>query len=415
MQNKLQKKIIFIINGEPLEIYDSFARKHRVGILISLCEKKHIEYEVWTSNFYHQKKKKFNFKDKITNSNYRIIDTLGYKKNISISRLIDHIIFAIKFYFQFRHIKSKNTIVFSAFPIPEVCFIATLISKKKKIPIVIDIRDQWPDIFYKNNSNFIKKFFLKFIFSYQTLLNYFTFRNCNAIYSITDNFLNFGLRQRGFSKNDNNRVFPLAYKKNIFDFNKNLSNHFHEMIKNINFNKINICFFGVISFKKFDFNTMIKFLDSQQINSKKFNFIICGSGDDQNRISNFTSESLHYLGWLNENEVSYIANKSDWALANYKPTYDFNLSIPNKIIEYISYGLPIIHSLNGDTYSFLKKNNINFYYDFGDLESFNNLLAKIDKTTKQLKYDESLTIFNNNFNSDIIYNDLLNSLQNFNE
>ena len=415
MLNKPQKKIIFIINGEPLDIFDTSARKHRVGTLISLCEKKNIEYEVWSSNFYHQQKKKYNFKDKIINSNYRIIKTLGYKKNVSISRLIDHIIFAIKFYFKFRHIKSKNTIVFSAFPIPEVCFVATLISKKKKIPIVIDIRDQWPDIFYKNNSSFIKKFFLKYIFSYQTLLNNFTFRNCNAIYSITDNFLNFGLKHRGFSKNDGNRVFPLAYKKKVFNFNKDLSNNFYEMIKNIDFNKINICFFGVISFKKFDFTTMIKFLNSKQIDSKKFNFIICGSGDDQSKISNLTSDSLHYLGWLNETEVSYIANKSDWALANYRPTYDFNLSIPNKIIEYISYGLPIIHSLNGDTYDFLKKNDINFYYNFEDFKSFNNLLAKIDKSTKQLIYKESLNIFNNNFNSDIIYDDLLNSLQNFND
>ena len=91
------------------------------------------------------------------------------------------------------------------------------------------------------------------------------------------------------------------------------------------------------------------------------------------------------------------------------------MSIPNKIIEYLSYGLPIIHSLKGDTYNFLNQNNINYFYEYKNLESLSNLFKKIDKDTKNEMHAHNLNIFNKNFNSDIIYNDMIETLLNFNE
>ena len=49
-------KIIFFINGEPFNFFDQDARLHRVGHLIKKCQELDINYEVWTSDFYHQKK-----------------------------------------------------------------------------------------------------------------------------------------------------------------------------------------------------------------------------------------------------------------------------------------------------------------------------------------------------------------------
>ena len=37
MKNRIEK-IIFLINGEPLDIYDKSARKHRIGNLISILK-----------------------------------------------------------------------------------------------------------------------------------------------------------------------------------------------------------------------------------------------------------------------------------------------------------------------------------------------------------------------------------------
>ena len=413
MKNRIEK-IIFLINGEPLDIYDKSARKHRIGNLISICENRQIDFEVWTSNFYHQEKIKVNANKYLNNFNYKVINTIGYNKNISLLRLIDHIYYSLIFFIKFNKYNLKNSIVISAFPIPEVCFFATLICKKKNIPIIIDIRDQWPDIFF-DKKNIISKTLLKIIFYYQTLINKYTFKNCSGIYSITKNFLTFGSKHREQINNKNNRVFPLAYKKKKYDFDKDLTLRFRDKLSQINFNKTNICFFGVINFKKFDFLTLFDFIEHKSSDIENFNFIICGSGDDENLIHNFKHPSLQYLGWLNEAEISFIASKSHWGLANYKPTNDFNMSIPNKIIEYLSYGLPIIHSLKGDTYNFLNQNNINYFYEYKNLESLSNLFKKIDKDTKNEMHAHNLNIFNKNFNSDIIYNDMIETLLNFNE
>jgi hypothetical protein len=184
--------------------------------------------------------------------------------------------------------------------------------------------------YFFEKKNVISKTLLKIIFFYQTLINKYTFQNCSAIYSITKNFLTFGSKHREQRNNINNRVFPLAYKKKKFDFDHELTLRFKEKLNQINFNKINICFFGVINFKKFDFFTLFDFIKDKSSDIENFNFIICGSGDDENLIHNFRHPSIQYLGWLNEAELSFIASKSHWGLANYKPTKDFNMSIPNK-------------------------------------------------------------------------------------
>ena len=96
-------KIIFFINGEPFNFFDQDARLHRVGHLIKKCQELDINYEVWTSDFYHQKQTFYNNK----NINFKIIKSLGYKKNISLNRFLDNIIYSFKVYFELKKKKQE--------------------------------------------------------------------------------------------------------------------------------------------------------------------------------------------------------------------------------------------------------------------------------------------------------------------
>ena len=73
-------------------------------------------------------------------------------------------------------------------------------SKKHKIPILIDFRDNWPDIFV----DFLPpslKFFGKIIFSPYKIISNYIFKNATGIISITNNFLKIALAKVKREKN----------------------------------------------------------------------------------------------------------------------------------------------------------------------------------------------------------------------
>ena len=50
-------------------------------------------------------------------------------------------------------------------------------------------------------------------------------------------------------------------------------------------------------------------------------------------------------------------------MAPYRNTFDFQMSIPNKIIDSLFFGLPIITSLKGEVENLIKEYNVGYFCD----------------------------------------------------
>ena len=78
-----------------------------------------------------------------------MINSPGYKKNISLSRLVDHFILGInlKYFLNF----SKEDIDFAiiGFPPIETSIFLSNWLFLNKIPYIFDIKDLWPEYFYE--------------------------------------------------------------------------------------------------------------------------------------------------------------------------------------------------------------------------------------------------------------------------
>ena len=89
----------------------------------------------------------------------------------------------------------------------KLCEEALKYSKAHKVPIVIDYRDMWPEVFvelFPKRLEFIGKFL--FIHYSEKHLNFF--QNASALVSITDNLLDIILRKAN-DLNKKNYVLPL--------------------------------------------------------------------------------------------------------------------------------------------------------------------------------------------------------------
>ena len=71
--------------------------------------------------------------------------------------------------------------------------------------------------------------------------------------------------------------------------------------------------------------------------------------------------NVFFPGWVNYNKLLALKNLSIATLAPYRNTFDFQMSIPNKIIDSLSLGLPIITALKGEVEGLIKENNVGYF------------------------------------------------------
>ena len=397
-------KIIILTVGEP-PLYDSLQRLHRSGILAHKLSNNHI-VQYWSSNFFHQQKKFIKTGKYQINKNLSFVSfpSIGYKKNISMMRYIDQFIFGFQIFFKLINNRNNIDLILVSLPTCDLAFFVSLFSKIFNKKYIVDVRDMWPDIFWlKFNNKKILSSMIKIFSLPQLFFRNFSLKNANAITSITKEFLDWSLKHKKNSKNTLSNYFYLSP-----------NNKFINNIKKGNDNKINICFFGVISYSKFDFETLFKFLKSSNSKINDFYFHICGDGDDLEKIKidSLPFKNVKIYGYLNNKELLKIACISQFGLANYIPTIDFKMSIPNKIIEYLSYNLKIIYSLDGSTKNLLNQNNIGHYYKARDIDSFTNTLLNLNcNDTRKIYYN----FYKKYFDKEKIYNSFCKFIESVNE
>ena len=211
-QKKLSMKIWLITIGEPLPI-SCDVRLLRTGIFANYLHKIGHDLIWWTSTFNHIQKKHVTdrTKQKELTDRFKLIllKGSGYKKNISLARLYDHHILGRKFT-KFSKIEERPDIILCSFPSIELASEAVKYGQKYNVPVVVDIRDLWPDIFVNALPMALQcagKLLLLPLFR----LSDSTLKNCTAITGVSENYMQWGLRKACREKNDFDRVFHLGY------------------------------------------------------------------------------------------------------------------------------------------------------------------------------------------------------------
>ncbi len=358
---------IWLINpGEPLPIDDN-QRLFRTG---KLAYKLKDEHEViWiTSKFNHFTKK---FRDidqeEFEGIKYIFINSLGYKNNLSFKRIIDHFILSFNLIFKVINLK-KPDLVITSYPPIETSFLIMIFCRLKKIRVICDVRDLWPYTFPHLFKNPIYKLLCNFAIFPWIIFSKLIFKY-SELTTISDGFCTW-LQKK--TKKTVNSIYLSYEKKNseIVDKKK-----FKEL--NLTRDDFVICFIGNYSKIKFNFDFLINSSEEIFRISKNIKFVLCGDMTNLDDKYKKKLKNIYFLNWINKDEVRALLNLSKAGLAPYNDLWDFNLSIPNKISEYLCYELPIISSLKGDSYDLIKKYNCGINYDVKNKSKFINDLKNL--------------------------------------
>ena len=143
-------------------------RAMRMGMVADYLVRKGHQVIWWTSTFNHYSKtQRFGGDVRVRIGplySIQYLHTAGYKKNISLKRMVDNYFFSKKFESMARMELNKPDLIFCSFPILNVCLSVLKYTRQNNIPWVIDVRDLWPDALVQRVHISIKPFFVFFTF-----------------------------------------------------------------------------------------------------------------------------------------------------------------------------------------------------------------------------------------------------------
>lgn len=324
----------------------------------------------------------------------------GYKKNISLARFIDHRIIARKFRKSAPFLDRPDIIVASS-PSYDLAYEAVRYAKKHDIPVLIDIRDEWPDIFIQYVPALLQKA-IRLILHREFFLIKNAMRTANGLIAMMNSLLEWGLRYADRAKGSTDRVFHLGYKRpsgveKQSDQMLTLRAHLRS--------KFVVTFIGTFGYNN-DPSILIEC--ARALSNFDMHFVIAGDGELHDVIRSKVKESrldnITLTGWLDQYEISALLNYSGIGIC---PTNQYRDAFPNKIFAYLSAGLPIVTSYQGELKETIQKYEIGYYYPPNDVDALISCIKKLyeDKGLHRRLSLNAQRAYKEYFDADKIYVD----------
>jgi len=298
-------------------------------------------------------------------------------------------------------------------PSLELAEAAANYAKIKSCPIVVDIRDLWPDVYFTMFPKFARTVFKSFFYSEISRARRI-FRSANGITAISASYLKWGLQYAERGASDLDQVFHLGFVNNI-NINQNKTLDFLRAIKakyGIGMNKFIATYVG--SFSRFyDVRCILEasriFLDDDRVH-----FLIVGSGEKAEELFSIGNKlkNVTMTGWVDFQEVCALLGMTDLGLVAYSDIA--TMSLPNKPFEYMASGIPLLSSLKGELEHIILNNNIGRIYEPGDVTSLVSQIKWFLENQDHAKEmgSRALSLFEREFQSEIIYSKLATHLEN---
>ena len=411
-------KIWILQTGEPLDIDNDDPRPMRAMNLSNYLVKNGHQVILWSSAFHHRDKvhRSKKYESIKINNNYqiRLIPSPGYSKNISLKRFWDHLIMSINLKKILKNETDLPDIAFIGFPPIENAYVFSGWLDRKEIPYLVDIKDQWPDFFLQAINSKIRplgKFFLFPLFQMTKKI----FRNSSGLTAMSKSFLEWGINFSNKKNNKNNLVVPLTAPSIVLsEIKKNeATSWWKDKIKDIEECK-NIIFIGS-HYPSLDFNPIFEAAEILLEKNIDCNFIICGFGEQTSKLKEKADKlnNVYFPGWVNQIQISALASMSIATISPFKNINNYTVNIPNKIVDSLALGLPILSPLKGEVKNMILNNKLGLVYDEGSGESLSICILKLldDDFIVNKFSNNSKKLYNEKYSYDHVYGNLVKHIE----
>jgi glycosyltransferase involved in cell wall biosynthesis len=340
--------VALVAIGEPLPLGEGLKdRRHRTGFFAEHLARHGHRVTWWTSAFDHARKRMIHADTATVRISGRleleILRGCGYSRNVSLARIRDQRLIARQFASRIRA-KERPDVILCALPPVELCAEATAYGKEFGVPVVLDMRDMWPDIFvdvFPDCARPLARLLLRPMFSQAS-------RACSratAITGITDPFVDWGVRRAGRARTALDRSFPIGYSRRAPSSDRiAAAEEFWDRLGIATNSARPVATFVGNLGRQCDLVHVIDAARRLHAEGHPARFVLCGNGErlDAYRAQAADLPNVLLSGWIDEAQIHVLLRRTYLALDPLPDRYDFLATINNKAIEYLSAGVPII-------------------------------------------------------------------------
>ncbi len=407
--------IWLLMVGEPLPIDETHDRLHRTGMLAETFLADGHAVLWWTSTFDHYRKHNRYREDtwiEVSNR-LRIWCLYGrpYQKHVSIQRMLNHVDVARGFRRHWLE-ETKPDLIVCSLPLIELAAAATQYGQTHGVPVVLDARDMWPDIFAEVFPAWLQGAARLALYPLERMTRK-AFADATAITGITPAFVAWGLGKAKRQVTELDRDFPLAYQDEPLPQDELNAAILRWRDRGLRGDAFVACFFGAIN-RRFDLETVIEAARLLQPGSRRIQVVLCGDGERLPHCRRLAAGCDNVLlpGWLPKADIAALMKLSNVGLAPYFSSPSFRISYPNKSIEYLGGGLPVVSSLRGILEELLVENQCGLTYEHGDAQQLAGLLADLYDQPDRVKAmsSQARALFEQRFSAKNVYTDMMHHL-----
>jgi glycosyltransferase involved in cell wall biosynthesis len=321
---------------------------------------------VWWSSTFHHAYKRYRFNRPTTVSidplyEVKFVHVPPYQGNISPARIHNHRVLARGFK-RLAAAEPTPDIVVASFPPVELGYQAVRYGSDRGVPVLLDVRDMWPDILVDSLPVWCRAL-ARLGLSAMFRQARDACKDATAISGHTSAFVDWGLAMGGRLKTDLDRDFPFGYSPKAPSPEELDEARQFWRERHVGADRKIVCFFGNLG-STAQFDPVLAAARSLEGNAKIL-FVICGIGPQLTRLRALSADrkNIMFAGQVSGRHIWALMQMSVVAIAPIVERYDYEASIPNKAIEYLAGGLPILTSLRrGKLHDLLAERRCGFSY-----------------------------------------------------
>jgi glycosyltransferase involved in cell wall biosynthesis len=345
--------------SEPLPT-EQGARKLRTWLLADkLTERGH--HVVWWANAFNHLRKTWHFhKDTDVSVSDRLtvkaLHGIGYRTNVSFARLVDHRILAWKFRTAALHLPRPDLIV-ASMPSYDLAWQAVQYAQRRGIPVVVDIRDQWPDNFVDAVPARLQPL-ARMVLAGEFRMLRELLQGADALISMSDVLLDWALKNAGREATWRDRVFHLGHRREMMA-GGHTGNKIDALAGQLA-GKFVVAFVGTFA----TYHNPEALIDcAQRLRGEDIVFVLGGDGELGGRLRQKAAglDNLLFPGWLNQEEITALLRQSHLGVCSSGKAGN-KFFFPNKAFSYWSAGLPIASAFEGEIADVIDAKRVGFSY-----------------------------------------------------
>jgi glycosyltransferase involved in cell wall biosynthesis len=403
--------------GEPLHLDMGDRRPMRaMNVANALVAAGH-RVVVWSASFSHQEKRhRARRATRVIVSErleYRLIPSPGYVRNIGVGRLWDHALLALELKRMLRHEIAPDA-CFIGYPPIEIAAVMARWMRVRGRPSLLDVKDQWPTILLDALPDRFKSLGRLVLSPYYRLARR-AMRDATGIVAMSNGFLRWALEFAERPRSPHDLIAPLTSPGDVQDARQLAAARAWWAERGIGEDgKIRFCFVGSQT-RSFDFAPVADAARRLAVSHPACELVMCGTGERSQESQQAVGgiPSVLFPGWVDREHVRVLAERSTGFIAPYRSSDDFDQSIPNKVVDAFSLGLPLLTPLQGEVGALIESRMVGLRYGAGTTRTLYDCIVALidDADLRRTLSANALALFEEQFTYDKVYGRLVEHLE----